>query len=126
MFKKIAMSAAVLAAGFAVASVPVQADAAQPAVHAAATVLPYTGHYFGLDTHHRHVNISYNGTQLTRVFVNHQTFGTVHVGGHHMWHKTCANGWCTQGHWSSDTTIEGIWYDKNHNPTHFTATLYSH
>ncbi len=73
-----------------------------------AAVLPSSGNYHGLDHHQRTISFTYHGNQISNFKVNSHTIGNVHVSGG-AWHQTCAGGYCTMGHWQTDTHVVGSW-----------------
>lgn len=89
-------------------------------------VLPYEGHYLGVDTHHRTIRFQMRGGRIMHFFVNHTAFPDAHLQGH-QWHHTCGNNLCTRGNWTTDVMVEGKWNDSRQGgDVHFTAQLVSH
>jgi hypothetical protein len=127
MLRKIGASVAavLLTAGVGLAAAP--ADAAHGDARTA--VLPYVGHYMGRDGHHRLVKFYYDGHAIHDVTVNgHRFVSSAPVRGVTVHHKCDSHtNKCVRGHWSWDTTFEGIWNDpQSGHQAHFTADLYSH
>lgn len=118
------------------AASPVSMTTAGSAVAAATTaqvpqatslrVLPFDGHYLGMDAHHRTVRMVLHGGRITHFFVNHTRFPDASLQGH-QWHHTCGDSLCTRGSWTTDTTVEGRWNDSRQGgDVHFTVHLMSH
>lgn len=93
---------------------------------APSALLPFEGSYLGLDRQHRLVTFTYRHGRIVHFKVNQQAFPDATVQGH-QWHHTCAHHWCSRGHWTTDTTVEGIWNNSQQGTeVHFTAYLFSH
>lgn len=109
-----------------VASAPADAAHAGPVARA---ILPFHGHYSGLDGHHRTITFYYDGRSISNVRANgHLLVSSAPVAGVTVHHRCDPHaGRCVRGHWVSDLEFFGIWNDPNQGvESHFVATLVRH
>lgn len=90
---------------------------------ATASVVPVVGSYNGVDHHSRAVSFSFNGTSISHLVIGHITIGATHVGNDGQWDETCGGGYCSKGHWITETHVTGYWrVGGSHTWTSFDAS----